>query len=255
MNFLNYLVDLERAKNADEILCFQLIEFWNEITLKIPRLEKLECLLDRIADLIERARSLYNSMMDLKNEKVYELYGTLLQTILHEYEIGTALLSKVNHNKTKNVKLKFENKITKFDDEIGIILISANRESLGEIMFINDISAQILQGSIGEITGNSLSRYIPDPYSKTHDVYLKRFLDDYNASDVETPNILFILDSKGYLKECQNLVRLTPLSNYLYFLVGLRPIDSTRQVALTTKDGLIYAHSQEFSDFLGFKNK
>lgn len=256
LNFLNYLVDLERAKHADETLCYQLLEFWNEITLKVPRLHKLENLLDRIAELIDNAGFLYNSMMDQKNEKVYDLYGTLLQTILHRYEEGTSLMARVNYNKKKDkLKLKIENKLTRFDDEIGIILISANKDTLGEIMFINEISAEILQVSTSEIIGNGLSRFIPDPFSKDHQYYLKRFLDDYQSSVVDNPSVLFILDSKGSLKECQVLIRLTPLSNYLYFMVGLRPINSTRQVALTTKDGFIYSQSNYFSEYLGIKTK
>ncbi|CAG9334492.1 unnamed protein product [Blepharisma stoltei] len=250
LNFLLYLIDLEKSRHADEHLCYHLTELWAEITARKPKLEKLEHLTNTSTELIYKAKKLYDSMIELKSEKVYELYGGLLQNILHEYDQGSAVLSKIRRTKSIDSFIRYEVKLTNYEEANGNMLISANKDNFGSIVFINDVGSQILKGRIYEILGNKASTYIPPPYSRHHIEYEKKFVENCTNPIVEKPSSLFFLDIFGFLHECMILLRLTSLDNYLYFMMSFKEVKASRQVALTSEDGLIYSHSEGFSDLI-----
>ncbi|CAG9321887.1 unnamed protein product [Blepharisma stoltei] len=255
LRFLLYLIDLEVSRHHDEHLCSLLIDLWGEVTSSKPRLQRLELLMRDSSDLIFKVKNLYNSMIDIKSERVFELYGSLLQTILREYEKGTAILSKIRKNKQLEIFMKNERKLSQFEEQNGNILISANKDNFGSIVFINDIGSQILKGRIFEIMGNKISCYIPQPYSKKHVEYEKKFIENCTNPQVEKPNSLFLLDQQGFLLECQILLRLTAMNNYLYFMMSFMTVKTSREIALTSEDGLIFSYSEGFAKLIAEPTK
>lgn len=71
---------------------------------------------------------------------------------------------------------------------IGNIIISANKEFLGTIIYINEIGAQILRGRITDIIGNKIEQYIPTPYNLGHYEKMKNFIDNCTCPEVDKQN-------------------------------------------------------------------
>ncbi|CAG9324876.1 unnamed protein product [Blepharisma stoltei] len=246
-NFLIYLIELEQAKKEDEILCRHLIGLWIEVCSSKPRLNHLENLVENVTKQIELVVRLYKKLIIQNHSKAYELYGSLLQQILRDSDKGQTILGKVSALKSEEEMSKYEPKLSKFDENYANILISADIKTFGIIVYVNDFAATILNETINNVIENNIHQYIPAPYNKNHLKYMKRFVSTCKNPQVDKGNSFFILDHYGYVRECQFLIRLTALNERLYFMVSMRPILSTRQVALISEDGLIYCHSQNFS--------
>ncbi|CAG9321888.1 unnamed protein product [Blepharisma stoltei] len=252
-DFLFYLIDLEEAEKDDEKLCCDLISLWNEVTCKKPRLGKLESLAHKVSKLIEKLKDEYMSLIAYKHAKAFELYGSFLMNVLNEHQFGNLIMNKRNSFKNPDFKSKSEKRLTRFDDENGIILISASKKDLGEIVYINQKAAEILEENIHSATGNKIWQYIPNPYQDSHRQYMTEWIENCKSTEVPTPNALFFLNQMGFLVDCQVLIKLTAFNGYLYFMATLKIVQSLRQVALISENGFIYHHSSHFLEYLNFK--
>ncbi|CAG9334493.1 unnamed protein product [Blepharisma stoltei] len=253
-DFLFYLIDYEEVEKKDEKLCLRLLALWNEITSKKPRLNKLENSAHKVSKLIEKLRNKYMSLITYKHAKAYEMYGTFLTNILNENQFGNLILNKRNtFINNAEIRTKNERRLMKFDDENGILLISASKQDFGDIAYINQKAAEALEENIHSATGNKIWQYIPKPYQDPHPNYMKSWVENCKSTDVPTPSSLFFLNQMGFLLECQVLVRLTAFNGHLYFMATLKLVQSLRQVALTSENGYIYAHSSHFLEYLSVK--
>lgn len=206
-------------------------------------------------NLINSVKNCYKSLLNLQNPKTYDLYGTFLQNILQRSSKGDKILNKRIILEKMEINSKTYAKITKFDEDNGNLIISANGDNLGSIIYINQIGAQYLKGRIIDILDNKIWDYIPSPYDANHYHHLKNFAMTCYSPAIDKLDNLFIKDHLGFIKEVHLFIRLAGLSNNLYFIVSMKPMFSNRQCALVSEDGLVYANSELFADFLGLKLK
>lgn len=85
---------------------------------------------------------------------------------MNNTELSNSVFSK--KNSLENSRLKTTRALTKFDDENGIMLISANDDTLGDIIYINDRAAEVLEENIQSVIGNKFWNYVPHPYQENH---------------------------------------------------------------------------------------
>ncbi|CAG9327541.1 unnamed protein product [Blepharisma stoltei] len=253
-DFLVYLNELELAKREDKALCKFLLDLWKEASLEKPKISKLEYLVKNSASLIKSVNSIYTKLLKEKHPKSHEIYGSLLQNILYEFNRGKIILDKASTYAIEQESKKIE-KIENFEEGNGNILISADKDSLGVIVYINEVAAQILKGTVTNILENNIIQYIPSPYNQNHLEIMKTFIDNCINPEILRTHSWFIMDHQGYLHELHTLIKLTALRESLFFMVSMKPIASNHQVALISKDGLIFCHSDLFPDALDLPNK
>ncbi|CAG9327539.1 unnamed protein product [Blepharisma stoltei] len=253
-DFLSYLNELELAKKDDKALCKFLLDLWKEASIEKPKISKLEYLVKNSASLIKSVNSIYTKLLKEKHPKSYEIYGSLLQNILYDFSRGKIILDKASQNSIIQEPKKIE-KIENFEEGNGNILISANKDSFGVIVYINEIAAQMLKGTVTNILENNIIQYIPSPYNENHLEIMKKFVDNCTGPEIFKNYSWFTMDCQGYLNESYTLIKLTALREDLFFMVSMKPISSSHQVALISEDGTIYCHSDLFANALDLPNQ
>ncbi|CAG9325530.1 unnamed protein product [Blepharisma stoltei] len=253
IHYLEYLADIDKVKQQDEEICCTLIDLWSEFSAKIPQYKKIYHLVVKSSDLLTSLKEFYAKLVSKhKHLELFDLYSSFLENVLGDEEqanIINRLKTRIsqqlyfNGNDDKNLSL--------YEDNAGIILISANEDTFGIITYINEKAAQLLKGSISDFIGSHFSYYIPDPYSYNHDDHMKDFYNNYKKEEILQRGGFFLQNTLGYLIECRFLIKLTAFHNNAYFLVSLTPRTTNRQLALISEKGIIYNYSELFPHYIG----
>ncbi|CAG9317970.1 unnamed protein product [Blepharisma stoltei] len=256
VEYLEYLLLLNEAKEKDEEICYSLLDLWDEIVRKNANEEKLMRITRKVSDLAQNIREVYGSLITKnKYSEVYELYGSFLDNILGESEEGSSILKRKKRFGALDSMLGYRRKLGDYDENSGIMLISANSDSFGSIAYINEKGGQILKVSQAEIIGTNLANFIPKPYSTTNNQQMKKYLSTCNDTFVKHPSFLFLLDHDGYLFECSILIKLTAFQNDAYFITSFSPCSYKRSIILLSDSGEIHAFSQLIPHFFGVRSE
>ncbi|CAG9325445.1 unnamed protein product [Blepharisma stoltei] len=255
-NFLEYLIELDKVKTQDKSMCFMLLKLWNEITAHKPRINSLRKYVAKVAENISYAKTSYKNLIGIhKHAYAFEIYGTFLQDIAGDYEEGGIILRRMDGHKDHDLMIGDEKRLSTFRDRYGIMLISANEGTFGEITYLNEKAAQLLSAPSIEALGTPFSNYIPENYSGVHDSYMKQFAESCIHPEVGKPNDFFLQNERGYLVECQMIIRYTAFSSSSFFLVSMRPKNTTRQMAYLTETGMIINYTHSFPSHLNYENR
>ncbi|CAG9329399.1 unnamed protein product [Blepharisma stoltei] len=249
---LYYILQLENIKKKDEILCNKFLDFWAEITSDKPMMAKLQHFSGEISRKLDEVKKGYSDLVKSFPNNIYchELYGSLLMDILKNNEIGFKLLSRKNGLMSIQ-KEASKSKFWKFSEINGFLIVSANPELFGTIIYANLPAGQILSQPVSRIIGSKLSSYIPEPFSEQHDKYLKKFLSNCTNPDVEPKMSYFLKNERGYLVGCDFKITLISLVEHIYFFISLNPNVKHREFALVSDYGQIYAYSELFPQIIG----
>ncbi|CAG9329397.1 unnamed protein product [Blepharisma stoltei] len=254
ISILYYILELESIKEKDEFLCHKLLDFWGEITADKPRMGKLYYLSGELSKTLDEVKKRYADLVKSFPNNIYchELYGSLLMDILRDNASGFKLINK----KESFVSLHKEAskaKFWKFSEINGFLIVSADPKLFGIVVYANSCAGQILSQPANHIIGSKLSNYIPDPFSRNHDEYLRRYLINCKSPDVESIMSYFLKNERGYLVGCDFKISLVSLINHVYFVVSLDANAKHREFALVSEIGEIYAHSELFPQIISQK--
>lgn len=113
--------------------------------LDYKRIENIGFLLSK--NVFQNKKNLKNLCNDhSKNSNCLRLFGSYLKNILNDSRVGKQLLIKSMYEEQKSIKNRKVNyeKFTYFDELNGIMLVSANEYNLGDILYLNQTAADIL---------------------------------------------------------------------------------------------------------------
>ncbi|CAG9322772.1 unnamed protein product [Blepharisma stoltei] len=255
--YLTFLEKIETAKTADRILCFDLLNIWNEVTSKSPSLKKLTDITGKVYEGIEKLHTVYSYLLTQfpTSTEPLILYGTLLNTIMLDKEKSMAMLSKQESlQKTRNF-FRESQKLSCFDESVGILLISIDDQSFGDIYFSNTRSTYILKQQMNQIIGANISNFIPPPYNKNLQLSLTSYINELSHSEIYLPETLFVLDGNNLIIECCIKVVVSALFNNEFMLFLIKEKEITYQFAIYSDNGEILAHSEFFGKYMGLENK
>mmetsp|Transcript_11319 Transcript_11319/g.11388 ORF Transcript_11319/g.11388 Transcript_11319/m.11388 type:complete len:296 (+) Transcript_11319:1473-2360(+) len=200
------------------------------------------------SDDINKMKNLYENLTSCHKQICgMELYASFLQSILHNDDLSNLMLRKI-----ETIKNNDFNSAT-FREENGILLVSVDSISFGEISYINDPALYILKTSRLDSIGKSFTKFIPLQYRLSHDSYIHEFIQNCTNPDVTNHSDLFLENDEGFIFECQLLIRFTPMHNKMYMLISINPLKTSRQMALISSEGIIQNHTDKFPYFLGFE--
>ncbi|CAG9317153.1 unnamed protein product [Blepharisma stoltei] len=246
-----YFLELDSIKAKDELLCNKLIDFWNELTSSRPKIEKLNLIAETVSDTMDAVNNGYSKLVkNFPNRaSCHDLYGSLQIDILGKQEYGSKLIMKRESLRMIDLQ-ENKNKFSPFSENNGFIIISANNDSFGTIFYANSIAAHILKQTIGSIVGSKILTYIPEPYSKNHYKFMRRYIKNCvkTESGIGMPNVL--QTDRGYLVECNFEFHLVSLIKNIYYVLAMKPVSKTREIALVSDDGIVQAHSESFLHYI-----
>lgn len=256
LSFLNYLNKLEKAKKADKIICQIYFEFASEIVSKEPSVMKLEnfvTILHKKLGLVKRG---YENLKR-KYPKAKECLNLLLS-------FNSDICMKSESSFIERLKFRTNERtlaqaINYYEENNGILLISAEKSNIGMILYANDQFAAIVGGSTSTIIGSNLNTLIPSPYNINHNRIIQKYASECTTSSVKFPGSLFIQTERGYLVECYMKITCASLYDNIFYLVVVQKIKNKREAALISESGLIYCHTESLkyylsSDFSNYRN-
>lgn len=247
LNFLNYIFKLTRAKQADRMIAKLYVQFLTEIVSSDPSILVLENFMSGIYRELKSLKRSYESLCTKypKGNECRKLWTTFNEDI---FEYADPLsISRLKFNQTDKILIKV---INYFDESNGIMLVSAEKETSGTILYVNDQFARLVEGSVHTLTGTQLNNFIPIPYSNDHNFLLIDYANRCKTSAVEFPSSLFLLTERGFLVECYLSISCASLSCHTFYLVLTKKITINRQIAIVNEEGLIYDHSENLKFFI-----
>lgn len=256
--FMYYVNQVDLVKKEDEKLCSVLKDFWRELVLINPRLSKLLNLMAIVTKSIHLLNTEYSKLLSTftKSTEVLYYYSTLLENVLSDSQKSLELTNKKNFlEKFLLQNSRINKKLTFFDDNNGIFIISWEKQAIGKILYANSKSANILCLPMEELVGMNMQNFIPPPYDHNFNENVYHYLNRTTKSDLILPRQIYLMIQNGCLVECDFNASLTFMFNRLVIVVVIRERKTTHQVALIDENLEILAHTQRFSDFFGMRSK
>ncbi|CAG9317504.1 unnamed protein product [Blepharisma stoltei] len=251
VNMIYYLLEIEEVKKDDELLCHYMMRFWREITTKGPKLSAVFSFSAKLTRTLDKVKKEYASLIARfpHSANLNELYGSLLQDLLGDYENGAKLLRKRESLRVVDSQHS-QDKFVLFNEINGIMLVSAEKASFGAITYVNEKAAQILKQTALGIIGSKLSSYIPSPFDQNHDKHMENFIENCVNPEVGSSMAICLQTARGYLVECRLKIWLSSARRQLYYMVSIKQIHKSRQIALISASGMIFSHSEMFPHFI-----
>ncbi|CAG9310510.1 unnamed protein product [Blepharisma stoltei] len=246
-----YFLELEKIKTKDKFLCHKLADFWNEVVAQKPNFDRLEVLANHVSINLKAVNKGYSCLTKKFPSRTacHDLYGTLQINILRKQESGSSMLLKKGSLYSTNLK-ESKHKSLPFSDSNGFLIISADKSTLGLVVYANSIAAKILKQPINGIVGSNLRTYVPYPYSTHHDKYLKNFITTCTDPEASIGMSHFLQTERGYLVESNFELHFVSLIKHIYFVAIMKPMLKKRECAVLSDNGMIYAHSEHFLQYI-----
>lgn len=247
LNFLNYILKLSLTKDYDKTIIQVYISFAAEIVSSNPSIINLE---NYVGILYKQLKHLKKSYENLcirypKGKECQKLWMTFNEDIYMHGE--SALMSKIKYQ----VDEKVTTELNYFDEKNGILLISAERGTVGDILYGNEQFARIIHGSISTLINSDLNSLIPQVFVSGHNEVMTEYASFCKNCKVEFPQLFFIVNERGYLVECYMNITCASLGDSLFYLVVARKFDTSRQIVLVNEHGVIVGHSEYLKNFTG----
>ncbi|CAG9330648.1 unnamed protein product [Blepharisma stoltei] len=256
IQYIQYVLDIEKTKNYDIDLCVGLVNLLTEFSRESPDVKKLITFISSVSDLAAKSKSSYEKIIDkYKNIEAFDLFISFLENVLRKFDDANAIRRKKNWLTEIGSIIKNDSAIKIFNKKVGIILISANPETMGLITHINDNASRYLKISKQEAIGSDLSDFVPYPYKINHRQHLLHFTSRCNDSNKEITPMFFVQDHQEYLFDCNIEIKYTALHYNSYFLVSLKPHHYSRQIILVSDEGFILGYSMKIPAIFGLSDR
>ncbi|CAG9323517.1 unnamed protein product [Blepharisma stoltei] len=250
--FLKYLKNMNKAKNDDKEMLFDILNFSDEISLRMPNVDRIQEYSKAISYKMKFLKKKYSKLvLSFPNMIISRrLYGSFLRDIMSEKDHNYLMFINNGTAQQSPVKLNDISKINTFDEMHGILWTSAEKTSFGDIIYVNEIFAQILGYQMSDLLDSSLNALIPFPFLESHNRVMKKYIESCIDLEVKVPTSLFMKNKADLLVECTIRSRFIALGSYRFFLSSISQIDTSRECALLAEDYTIYNYTSNFISWL-----
>lgn len=256
VEFLEFSNKLRIVKDLDKRVTFAYYKLWHEISRKVPQEKRISKCISTIRKNVNSVKNQYEYILYNypESQEVYQLYCSFLSTVLDDKakENIISLLQSRFALKQSQVKSSMKN-FSCFGQGHGVIIICASDYNFSKIIFLNEKASEIFGCDRGAIIGSDINNFIP--VVSNHCEYMRKFVEDFRKVNIKMPFNSFFLDTQGFLKDCNLIIKLTSLHNSPVFLVSLVERLRKREIAILDNEGRILAHSQKLNDLFGMELK
>ena len=257
--YVNFRIQFDTAKKADEESCLLQSRFWSELTAEQPQPERAERLANQVNTSLQITRSLLAKLVQNypKIPLALRLFGTYLTEVLNDTEHGRELINRSMYEESElNArKMQMESKVSYFDDSNGVIMVAGSVNEVGNITYINDKAAEMLSVPRRLAIGMNVCQFIPQSLCtlKQHNLALLNYLQYCTGEIVHMPDGFFFQDFHEFMLEVQIQMKPTSLDLNPFFLVAMRREDAIcREICLIDTHGIIQTHSRGFPILVGY---
>ena len=253
------------AQKNDEAVTRSQFYFWAELESRSPKIHKLNKLAGETSTLISVTKSNYERLLKLnsKNTEALRMYGCFLASLNNFSDMGQRYLNKAEvqeeaqkKNMNANLMNSFTQPLSFFDADNAIIQVSADFETMGEILNANSTACRLLSYISAELIGRNISLIIPSPFNENHDEYMKKLHETGNYAIVDQQNlVLYFADKNSFIFEARLLVKVVPNDGHPPFLSAIiKPTYSNYEVILMNSDWIITGISKTCAELFDYSN-
>eukprot|EP00826_Nyctotherus_ovalis_P015648 TRINITY_DN14469_c0_g1_i2.p1 TRINITY_DN14469_c0_g1~~TRINITY_DN14469_c0_g1_i2.p1 ORF type:complete len:453 (+),score=149.66 TRINITY_DN14469_c0_g1_i2:196-1554(+) len=140
-----------------------------------------------------------------------------------------------------------------FMNNIAVVHISGNDESLGKIVNVNQAVTRVFGYTKTEVINHSVNVLMPVIFAKEHDNFLERFFKTGQQILLSAEKTLYALNREGFCFSVQLFVRQVPdLSEGIQYVGMMRQIQDNFDYVLTDQRGVIDSFSLGVSSLFAF---
>ena len=244
-------IKFEKIKAQDKITCKKLLSCWLHIIENKQSLSFLENEIKSLNINFESLHHLYTtSILKFQDSSmIIDMYCSFIVSFYNDIEKASTIRNK----RINTLKFNESNRLALIQENNPIFIVSASHSNMGEILYTNPPLCSLLKDSNLNITGHHISEYFPSKLSLFHNQALKNFKSNVFDSTIYLSMNFIIKDWKNYILEVDILVILLAFYKPFY-LVICKPLSASREIALLSKDGVIYVHSEDLRTLLGYEN-
>ncbi|CAG9311213.1 unnamed protein product [Blepharisma stoltei] len=243
--FIDYFQQLMIIKNQDFKLCAKLLKFWEEIISHKPSLCRLTKSLDWLDKRILFLNSQYTDLTAkfFYSKEFLSLYASFSKDVLFDQEKSNFLENKLKSTDI-NIISSYPKSFSWFNDINGVLIISAEEESFGQILFSNITAKSITKlWTIDEI---NIVDIIPSYYREKMKEELNNILHYSSTGEIDLSEGLFLNLNSNFITECVGKVFITSIDNFFIFMLIFKQKEAKNEIALISENGEIYGHSKNF---------
>ncbi|CAG9311190.1 unnamed protein product [Blepharisma stoltei] len=258
LQFINYFQQLNLIKKRDSKLCAYLLEFWEEITSPKPDLKRLANRLKYIDKNISYLNSQYRQLIaDFSDsQEGLTLFTSYAKDVIYDYVKSNFLEIKLkgfDNLNTTNTDLK---KFNYLNDSHGILIISAEPDNYGRILFSNPRAAEIMKtSSIGNLEESNIMEFIHYYYWEGIKKEVQWLIHYGSNSEIDLGQSFFLGIPGKDLIEYTGKAIITSIDNNLVVILNFELKQVKYQTALLAETGEILCYSEHFSEFARESNE
>lgn len=255
-DFVMFEKCFSEAQKKDEAVTRSQYYFWAELESKQPKIDKLVKLSGDTAKMISVAKANYQRLLQLnsKSTSAMRMFGHFLSNLNSYSDVGQRYLQKAdmqeesaNKSSNSNTANNLTLPLSFFDSENLILKISADLETIGEILKVNSVACTLLGYLQAELIGRNISLLIPAPFAENHDNYMRKFHEFGEYTVIDNTNLVaFFLSKAGHILEARVLVKVVP--NHVsapFFMAVIKPTNPQYEIILTTNEFVITAFTEK----------
>lgn len=255
ITFLEYILKLSKTKNFDKLICNVYINFAAEMVSASPSIIKLEKYVGILFGKLKLLKAAYEKLCVRypKGKESKKLWISFNEDIYNYAD--NFIMNKIRSQNNQ----KFAGDLNYFDEKNGILLVSAEKESIGSIVYVNEQFVRIIGSNSSIMINSHINDIIPEIFTLGHNQIILNFANYCTSSVLEVPFTLFFVTERGYLVECFLSISCTSIGISRYYLVTVQKVETSRQCVMLDQNGVILGHSENFKHFTGtyavnFKN-
>lgn len=251
----------QSAQKNDEKVTMSQYRFWSELESSIPRIQKLNLLAGETSYMIGVAKSTYQHLIKLnaKSTQTLRMFGGFLTSLNNFSDMGQRYVQKAEledeaHAKTANATVlnSLTQPLSFFDASNAVLTVSADFETIGEILKVNEASTHIFGYLKAEMEGRSLNLLIPLPFVEQHDGFMERFHMTGGKNVIDSQGLCLVyLHKMGYLVQGRMLVKVVPNETMTpYLMTVIKETKPDYEFLLLNDSFLITGHSKNCDHYL-----
>eukprot|EP01135_Chromosphaera_perkinsii_P008458 Nk52_evm26s1360 gene=Nk52_evmTU26s1360 len=244
LEYLEFQRTLEETKTIEINIMKAQQNFLEEMLRPTPQVSLLHRSSDQIYEGIKLGNSYYRKMIQLNPDSVSvrRMYGSFLVNCINDFSSANSLFQKADEIEANIFKQKSgsENEVDVFNDENPVFVISGADERVGEIVRANMSASRIFGYGNAELVGSNISTIIPFPFNKSHDGWIRRYLNGGNPGAINKTRQIFAVHKSGFLMYMRLSVKeVFGVSQNTIFLGVFEPIKTTTEYILLNENNLI----------------
>ena len=200
------------------------VKFWQNLSSDQPNFRNLDRASSEMNKLKVNIKDLFISLDKIKSMSMESLqkYAVYLQEVECNYIEAAKIFEKLSYMLKKKRSKRFIS--TPKSDNSAIIIVDGNLKNNGNIINVNDATANLFGHRQKKLLDNPIENFMPEFFGQRHTSFIKKFYKRGEGVKVGYISNIFILNQENFLKMVSMQMRMLPsLDEGIHFLGVLKP--------------------------------